>query len=126
MNYLSKSKKGTVCEFESLMTEDQHQVQYNDDYQIILIDQILIKCTPIQYTVFLRLLRNIGRVVTYDNLYSTSNKNTNKTSHREMLEILRPEISDLRVKMSAVTVSYSIHAVVGLGYILVDLATIEK
>ncbi|HZU66281.1 MAG TPA: hypothetical protein VFA09_03315 [Ktedonobacteraceae bacterium] len=91
----------------------EHQVWYNDQQHLLIIDSVVIDCTPSEYDVLLLLLRSAGEPVSFARLAYRDAHRTLALGPRHRLS---QRISRLRARLWPL--GLDILCLTGFGYML--------
>ena len=91
----------------------EHQVWYNDQQHLLIVDSVVIACTPSEYDVLLRLLRAAGEPVPFARLVYRDAQRTLALGPRHRLS---QRVSRLRARIWPL--GLDILCLTGYGYLL--------
>ena len=72
------------------------QVLYDDEQHLVILDGAILACTPVEYTLLLRLLKRAGEPVSFQRLLGVS---AQQPLARSMRHSLKQRMSQLRPRL---------------------------
>lgn len=95
------------------------RIQMDEQHHLLIIDEVVVRCTPTEYRILAVLLHQAERCVPYEQLLACLHQEERDPAfHRQARDKIIHVISDLRGKLWSFDLR--IVAVLGVGYLLLS------